>query len=102
MATIFDRAHFDHMTASDRALQLEVLGLFRGQVATWDDGLAAGDWRAVAHTIKGSARGIGLDALAAACERAENAAMPEQALLELRGAMQDALTALDRFVEDAA
>ena len=98
---VLDRAHFDHMTGGDRALQREVAGLFRDQVAGWDAALAAGgDWRAAAHTLKGSARGIGLAKLAAACEAAE--AQGETALAGVRAALTEALAALDQFAADAA
>lgn len=100
MNAIFDRAHFDHMTGADRALQHEVVELFRGQIGGWDAALAGGDWRAAAHTIKGSARGIGLQALADACERAEAAATPEPAMTELRSALSEAMAALERFVAE--
>jgi len=99
---VLDRAHFDHMTGADRALQLEVVGLFRTQVEGWDTALAGGDWRTAAHTLKGSARGIGLHALAAACEEAERAADPGQALALVRAALTEALGALDQFAADAA
>lgn len=102
MTAVFDRAHFDSMTGSDRALQLEVVELFRGQVQSWEAGYAGADWRAVAHTIKGSARGIGLEALAAACERAEAADAPEPGMSGVRAAMDEALAALDRFVAESA
>jgi len=101
--TLLDRAHFDAMTGGDRSLQLEVLGLFRAQVAGWDDALAAGsDWRTAAHTMKGSARGIGLTALALACEDAERAETPGPALARVRAALAEALTALDQFAAEAA
>lgn len=102
MLDVLDRAHFDHMTGADRALQLEVLGLFRMQVAGWDAALAGGDWRTAAHTLKGSARGIGLHALAQACEAAERAEDPVEALAHVRGALGQALAALDQFAADAA
>jgi HPt (histidine-containing phosphotransfer) domain-containing protein len=95
MTVVFDRAHFDHMTGADRALQLEVVNLFRGQVESWDSALMGDDWRAAAHTIKGSARGIGLHALALACEQAEAATAPDAALAHIRAAMADALAALN-------
>ena len=98
---VLDRAHFQHMTGGDAALQLEVLGLFRDQAAGWEAALAAGaDWRAAAHTLKGSARGIGLSRLAAACEAAEHQGEP--ALAQVRAALREALTALDQFAADAA
>lgn len=101
---VLDRAHFDHMTGGDRALQAEVIGLFVGQAEGWKAALAAeSDWRGAAHTLKGSARGIGLAALAAACEAAETAPETEAgaALERVRAALDEALTALDQFVTDA-
>jgi HPt (histidine-containing phosphotransfer) domain-containing protein len=103
--TVLDRAHFDHMTGGDRALQAEIIGLFRAQADGWSGAFAAGQgWREAAHTLKGSARGIGLHALATACEAAEAAAGDEEgpALMRLRAALQDALAALEQFVADAA
>lgn len=105
MAALFDTAHFDHMTGGDRALQGEVIGLFRGQVAAWSVALGQGaGWRDAAHTIKGSARGIGLFALAEACEAAEAAPDVEAApaLAHLRSALDAALAALDQFAASAA
>lgn len=102
---ILDRAHFDHMTGADRALQLEVLGLFRTQVEGWNAALNAGaGWRDAVHTLKGSARGIGLAALAAACEAAETAAQSDaaDALDRVREALSEALTELEQFAADAA
>ncbi len=103
--TVLDRAHFDHMTGADRALQAEVAGLFRAQAESWAaacDG--AEDWRAAVHTIKGSARGIGLNALAAACEAAESAVDAERsaALAGVRAALDEALAALEQFAAEAA
>lgn len=103
--TVLDRAHFDHMTGADRPLQLEVLGLFRTQVAGWSEAISAGqDWRTAVHTLKGSARGIGLGVLAAACEAAENAPEGESpdALARVREALNEALVALDQFAAEAA
>lgn len=99
---VLDRAHFDHMTGADRALQREVLGLFRMQAEGWESALASREWRTAAHTLKGSARGIGLNALAAACEAAEQAADPAEALARVRTALHEALAALDQFAADAA
>lgn len=102
---VLDRAHFAHMTAGDRALQIEVLGLFREQVENWRAQLASsGDWRQAAHTLKGSARGIGLNALASACEAAESAsdAQSIHALADVHRALTAALTELERFAADAA
>ena len=70
---------FDHLeayAAGDAALVDEVLGLFGEQVQLWLpllDPSSAG-WRDAAHTLKGSALGIGAFALAGACDAAETAA----------------------------
>ncbi|MBL8546733.1 MAG: Hpt domain-containing protein [Hyphomonadaceae bacterium] len=98
---ILDRAHFDHMTGSDRPLQLEVLGLFRLQVDGWSAAMAdAQGWREAVHTLKGSARGIGLNALASACEAAETAEDSEAGLAGVRAALSEALSALEQFAAD--
>ena len=94
---VFDRKHFAHMTGDDAALQREIAGLFRGQIAAWRTAFKPGaDWRDAAHTLKGSARGIGLWVLAEACESAEKApGDANAALVRLNAALDEALTALD-------
>lgn len=100
---VLDRAHFDHMTGADRALQLEVVGLFRAQVEAWTAAMAApGGWREAVHTLKGSARGIGLAALAGACEAAETSEESDPALAQVRMALEEALAALEQFAAEAA
>jgi HPt (histidine-containing phosphotransfer) domain-containing protein len=100
---VLDRVHFDHMTGADRALQIEVLGLFRGQVEGWSAEMASAQgWRDAVHTLKGSARGIGLDVLAAACEAAETAEDAETGLAGVRVALSEALGALEQFAAEAA
>ncbi|MGD9967292.1 MAG: Hpt domain-containing protein [Hyphomonadaceae bacterium] len=100
---VLDRAHFDHMTGADRALQIEVLGLFRTQVEGWSTAMdSAAGWREAVHTLKGSARGIGLNALASACEAAETAEDNEAALADVRVALGQAIAALEQFAAEAA
>lgn len=102
--TVLDRAHFDHMTGADRALQAEIVGLFRDQVAGWTASCQGADgWRAAVHTMKGSARGIGLTELAAACEAAETAPdeLSADALGQVRAALAEALAALEQFAAEA-
>jgi HPt (histidine-containing phosphotransfer) domain-containing protein len=72
-APMLDVGHFNMMTGDDRALQAEIVALFRGQVDQWRTGLRAGQNAQfkTAHTIKGAARGIGLWRLADACETVE-------------------------------
>lgn len=103
--SVFDRSHFNRMTGGDRGLQREVLGLFRAQVESWTAALQSdAAWRTAAHTLKGSARGIGFHALAAACEAAEAASESNRpaALARVRAALAESLVALEQFAADAA
>lgn len=105
MSHILDRAHFDAMTGADRALQHEVLGLFKAQVEGWRAAFGAAEsWRVAVHTLKGSARGIGLHALASACEAAEKAdeAGRAAALAQVNAALDEALAAMEQFAAEAA
>jgi hypothetical protein len=65
--------YLENFLGGDKAVACEILELFRKQGDAWASGLAADnpDWRAVAHAIKGAARGIGAEALGEACETAE-------------------------------
>lgn len=105
MTAVLDRQHFDAMTAGDYALQLEVVGLFRAQADAWRGACAGRDkWRDAIHKLKGSARGIGLSALAEACTAAEEAGEAERAaaLAQLRHSLDEALVELERFASQAA
>ena len=79
-----DRKHLARQTMGDSALQREILGLFADQIeampAAFRDGNAAGRGR-LAHTLKGSARGVGAFALAALAEEVE-AAPGDAAVIE--------------------
>src|SRR5262249_49485585 len=88
----------------DPALQAEIVSLFQGQVGEWTSGLSAADWRNAVHKLKGSARGIGLDVLASACEAAERAEPQDSvpALARVRAALEEALSALTPFAAHAA
>jgi HPt (histidine-containing phosphotransfer) domain-containing protein len=74
---VIDVAHLERMTLGDRALEREILEIFTRQttltlerIAGAEPALAA----AAAHTLKGSARGIGAWRVAEAAERLESAA----------------------------
>jgi HPt (histidine-containing phosphotransfer) domain-containing protein len=75
---IVDQAHLNRMTGGDSALAAEVLGLFREQCDLWmrllEPTTDTLDWGNAAHTIKGSARGIGAWMLGEICGDAEEAA----------------------------
>lgn len=105
MQPVLDRAHFNHMTGFDRDLQREIIVLFEGQVESWRAALAGGgEWRSPVHTMKGSARGIGLGQLTAACEAAERAFAAEipGCLTEVSAALDQALSALAEFAAEDA
>jgi HPt (histidine-containing phosphotransfer) domain-containing protein len=72
---IVDQAHLNRMTGGDQDLAAEVLGLFREQWDLWvrllDPTTDTLDWGNAAHTIKGSARGIGAWQLGEVCGGAE-------------------------------
>lgn len=104
-----DAEHFRHMTGDDAELQAEILQLFRAQAELWRRLLtpdaAVCTWADAAHMLKGSARGLGLWALADACEEAERLGRSgalesraiDKALLHVRSELADALEALPRF-----
>ncbi|MBI1251589.1 MAG: hypothetical protein GC189_08970 [Alphaproteobacteria bacterium] len=105
---ILDRDHFGAMTGDDAALQAEIVALFRAQAELWMRLLVVDapvqTWRDAAHTLKGSARGLGLWALADACERAEWLGRSGETdgreiaagLAQARAALAEALAALPR------
>jgi HPt (histidine-containing phosphotransfer) domain-containing protein len=111
---LFDRDHFSHMTGQDEALQREILGLFRDQCGLWSRLLIAEapvhTWRDAAHTLKGSARGLGLWALAEACETAEQLAqsgmkdgpMVAHELARVRARLEEALAVVDATLAHTA
>lgn len=103
---VLDLDHFRHMTGDDRALQAEIVALFRGQAQIWRriiiQDAPIHTWRDAVHTVKGSARGLGLWQLADACEAAEaatRACNPDsrvigRELAQVQAALCEALDAL--------
>jgi HPt (histidine-containing phosphotransfer) domain-containing protein len=92
--TVIDVTHLERMTLGDRKLEREVLELFvrqttimLGRIVGAEPALAA----AAAHTLKGSARGIGAWRVAHAAELVECAAAGEGA----PSAMEEAVTELE-------
>ena len=70
-------------TGQDKELAIDVLEIFKGQVATWGQMLNASDeaarWADAAHTIKGAALGVGAARLADICKAAETRGRAEPA-----------------------
>ncbi|WP_284360241.1 Hpt domain-containing protein [Candidatus Phycosocius spiralis] len=93
---VIDRAHLDRMTGGDQALTLEVLGLFRQQMALWSQSLqpdvAQEDWSDTAHSLKGAARGIGAWALGEVCAQAEAASRDAPLSRDQKRAFYEAMT----------
>ena len=77
MAGAIDFNHLEHYVGGDQAIIREVLALFSDQartvLPTLDPEGPADQWRSAAHSLKGSALGIGARALAQACGDAEQA-----------------------------
>jgi len=76
-ADAIDRDHLARMTLGDRSLQREILQLFDRQTVLLLDRMRDGDavaLAALAHTLSGSARGIGAWSVAQAAEASERAA----------------------------
>ncbi len=71
-AVVIDRAQLARMTFGDRNLERELLELFDRQAAMLVARMQAGAAvKPLAHTLKGSASGIGAAAVARAAEAAE-------------------------------
>lgn len=110
---IFDRAHFSMMTGDDLELQGEILQIFRVQADLWARLLIPDAptpiWRDAAHTVKGSAKGLGLWALAEACDYAEDlgragaveGSMVQSALRRVRDRLDEALAAIDAAAHES-
>lgn len=76
-AEVIDRDHLLRMTFGDRSLERELLQLFDRQAAILIERMQGGHAAAVAalaHTLKGSAVGIGAAGVAQAAEAVERAA----------------------------
>ena len=101
---IIDGGHLERMTLGDRRLEREVLELFVRQTGLLLDRIAGAEpalAAAAAHTLKGSARGIGAWRVARAAELLEQAAAArcgeveiEDAIAELRAAILEAGAAI--------
>jgi len=96
-----DFAYLENYAGGDLGVVEEVLGLFREQAQMWTRLLEPGSpeqvWRDAVHTLKGSARGIGANALGEACEAAERA-LPDAEIRGLERVRDD----LDRVLADIA
>lgn len=97
-----DFGYLEGFLGGDQSIVLEVISLFREQAVGWEKGLDAAcpDWRAVVHTIKGAARGIGANALGDVCEKAEFGAAED--LPAVRAALEAAVAEISAYLAQKA
>jgi HPt (histidine-containing phosphotransfer) domain-containing protein len=99
-----DFAYLEGFAAGDQQVVDEVLAIFREQAAMWlrllDPSAPEGAWRDAAHTLKGSALGLGAHDLAAACGAAEQAS--EAGLADRTLKLDRVRDALDLALADIA
>jgi HPt (histidine-containing phosphotransfer) domain-containing protein len=98
-----DTAHLMRMTLGDEALKREVLTLFVRQSTDLVARMSSfpADMAAIAHTLKGSARGIGAFSAAASAERLEQLSdrrAASAALSELKDAIFGTVRAIDEIL----
>jgi HPt (histidine-containing phosphotransfer) domain-containing protein len=97
---VLDQDHLRRMTLGDDRLEREVLQIFVRQTLVMLERIAGGEpalVAAAAHTLSGSARGIGAWRLARAAERLEASSGEEQvseAMAELKAASLEASVAI--------
>lgn len=98
MSGTVDFDYLESYAGGDLQVVREVLALFQGEAEAWATGLSApGDgWRDLAHTIKGSARGIGAGVLGDVADRAEREG-PSLAP-DLRAALSDVLAEIEGYL----
>jgi HPt (histidine-containing phosphotransfer) domain-containing protein len=107
---IIDEEHLEHMTLGDQRLEREVLEIFVRQTVIMLDRIAGAEpalAAAAAHTLMGSARGIGAWRVARAAERLEHVAAGhgaeialDTAVAELRAATVEASKAIGARLGD--
>jgi HPt (histidine-containing phosphotransfer) domain-containing protein len=106
---VIDDEHLGRMTLGDRRLEREVLQIFVRQSAIMLERIAGGEpavTAAAAHTLIGSARGVGAWRVAQAAERLERASVHgadgtlSEALAELKAASLQASAAIGARLSD--
>jgi HPt (histidine-containing phosphotransfer) domain-containing protein len=99
---VIDIDHLQRMTLGDKDLEREVLALFEKQAVSLLMRLEAlpADAGALAHTLKGSAQGIGAFAIADAAEALEDALRCRKSERAALAAVKDCVTEALDAIED--
>jgi HPt (histidine-containing phosphotransfer) domain-containing protein len=97
-----DLVHLSRYTLGNRSLENELLGLFRSQadvyLARLDEAADDKEWKNAAHSLKGSARGLGAWALADLAEEAEH--LPADADRgDIKTRLSTAIAAVNVFID---
>jgi HPt (histidine-containing phosphotransfer) domain-containing protein len=109
---VIDEVHLGRMTLGDRGLEREILQIFMRQTAIMLERIAGAEpafAAATAHTLVGSARGIGAWRVAQAAEHLERAAIAattaaerEEAIEKLKAATLEASAAIGARLSGAS
>lgn len=100
-----DLVHLSKYTLGNRSLENELLGLFRTQadvyLARLDGAADETEWKNAAHSLKGSARGLGAWVLAELAEEAEKTALAARdgVMARIREAVLSVNAFIDSFME---
>lgn len=96
-----DLVHLSKYTLGNRSLENELLGLFRNQadvyIARLDEAADETEWKNAAHSLKGSARGLGAWMLADLAEEAEATALAARESIMTR--IREATAAVNAFID---
>lgn len=96
-----DLVHLSKYTLGNRSLENELLGLFRTQAGLYLDRLDSAadetEWKNAAHSLKGSARGLGAWSLADLAEEAEKTALAARDGVMAR--IREATSAVNAFID---
>jgi HPt (histidine-containing phosphotransfer) domain-containing protein len=100
-AQTLDLAHLSAQAAGDKMLMQQVLGLFLDHAETVLEALAAATdakaWHDHAHSLKGSAKGVGCWAVAEAALSAEQNPLDPAQIPPLRAAFSEARAAITAY-----
>ncbi len=105
---LIDLVHLSKYTLGNRDLESELLSLFRCQTNVYLERMSASsspkDWKDAAHSLKGSARGVGAWAVADHAEAAEQLIDPDEAAREgalalLRGTIDETVAHINALLD---